>query len=172
MASGPRTAGGSHASGAAEADDHLVAVDDDRDGATALAVAEHPLQIRGVLLDVDVGEGLMPPFIILTGGDGVRSSVFAEDVDHDAIVSHRHVTTITAKSAVDAKEHRSGLSDRDHERATARVAGHETTRGRRSRPLSHASTSAVFAVIVVISYAVPMSSARVTSVSGTGFAVA
>ena len=72
----------SDASGAAEADRHLSAVDNHRHRAAALRVAQHAVELCGVLLDVDVGEVYMPPFIILTGGEGVGSRVFAEDVDH------------------------------------------------------------------------------------------
>jgi hypothetical protein len=90
-----------HASGAAEADRHFLAVDDHRHHAAALAVAQHPFELRRVLLDVYIRERLMPPFIILTGGQGVGSSVFAEDVDHTAIVSHasRRFTAETAETA-------------------------------------------------------------------------
>jgi hypothetical protein len=55
-------------SGAAEPDGHAVIVDDDRDGATAVAEAEHALELRGVLLHVDVLERDVPPSIVLTGG--------------------------------------------------------------------------------------------------------
>jgi len=66
---GPRTAAGSDASGAAEADRDLAAVVDDHgDGAAAVGVAEHALELRGVFLDVDVLERNVPPFMILPGG--------------------------------------------------------------------------------------------------------
>jgi hypothetical protein len=73
-------------SGAAEADRDLVAVDDYRHRAAAVAEAEHPLQFRRVLLDVDVFERDMPPIEVLPGGLRVGSSVLAEDRDHPAIV--------------------------------------------------------------------------------------
>lgn len=70
------------ASGAAEADGHLLPVHNHRNGAAALAEAEHPFKFHGVLLDVDVLERDMPPLVIITGGLRVGSSVLAEDVDH------------------------------------------------------------------------------------------
>jgi hypothetical protein len=76
----------SDASGAAKANRDLIAVDNDRHGAATLAVAEHPLQIGGALLDVDVFELHVPPLKILPGGLRVGSSVLAEDGDHGAIV--------------------------------------------------------------------------------------
>jgi hypothetical protein len=72
----------SDASGAAEADRHLIAVDDHGDGAAAAAVRQHALERRRVLLDVEVLERNVPPLKILPGGLRVRSGVFAEDVDH------------------------------------------------------------------------------------------
>jgi hypothetical protein len=73
----------SDASGAAEADGHLASVvDDDRNGAAAHRVAEHALQLFGVLLDVDVLERNVPPFMILPGGLRVGSGVLAKDVNH------------------------------------------------------------------------------------------
>jgi hypothetical protein len=74
-------------SSAAETDCDLVVLDDHRHGATPVGVAEHPLKLRRVLLDVDVLERDMPPLIVVTGGLRVRSGVFAEDVNHPAIVS-------------------------------------------------------------------------------------
>jgi hypothetical protein len=71
-----------HASGAAEADRDLVAVDDHRHGAAAVAVVEHPLQLGGMLLDVDVLERNVPPLKVVPGGLRIGSGVFAEDVDH------------------------------------------------------------------------------------------
>jgi hypothetical protein len=68
-----------NASGAAEADRDLLAVDDHGHVAASAAPGEHPLQICGVLLDVDVLERDTPPCVVLTGGLGVRSGVFAED---------------------------------------------------------------------------------------------
>jgi len=82
----PAHGGRSDASGAAEADRHLFTVDDHRHGAAALGVAEHSLEIGGVLLHVDVFERDVPPLKIVPGGSRVGSSVFAKDGDHDAIV--------------------------------------------------------------------------------------
>jgi hypothetical protein len=73
------TDGRSHPSSASEAEYHLAIFDDDRDLAAAFAVLQHPLQIGRILLDVDVLERDMPPFIVLTGGCGVGSRVLAED---------------------------------------------------------------------------------------------
>ena len=81
-----RTGAVSNASGAPEADRHLAPLDDDRHRAATLAELEHPRELGRVLLDVDVGELEMPPCIVVTGGLRVGSGVFAEDVDHDAIV--------------------------------------------------------------------------------------
>lgn len=77
----PPTAG-SDASGAAETDGHLVAVDDHRHGAAPLAVPEHALEIAGVLLDVDVVDFNVPPLIVVPGGSRVGSGVLAEDGNH------------------------------------------------------------------------------------------
>jgi hypothetical protein len=73
-----------HASGAAEADRHLLAVDDHRHRPASLAEGQHALELRRVLLDVDVLERNVPPIKILPGGLRVGSRVFAEDVDHGA----------------------------------------------------------------------------------------
>jgi hypothetical protein len=73
-------------SGPAESDRHPIVVDDDRHGATALAVAQHALEFGRVFLDVDVLERDMPPLIVVTGGLRVGSSVLAKDVDHGLIV--------------------------------------------------------------------------------------
>src|SRR5262249_62049464 len=86
VALGPLTAGvSSNASSAAEADRHLLAVDDHRNGAPTLGVAEHPVQIGWLLLDVDVFERNMPPLIVVTGGSSVGSSIFAENHNHDSL---------------------------------------------------------------------------------------
>ena len=74
------------ASGAAEPDRHLVPVHDHRHGAPSAAVAEHPFEFRGVLLDVDVLERDVPPLVVVTGGLRVGSSVLAEDIDHRLIL--------------------------------------------------------------------------------------
>src|ERR1051325_5709506 len=74
-------------SGAPEPDRHLpLIVDDDGNAAAAVAVAEHPLQLCGVLLDVDVFEIDMPPCVVVPGGLRVGSGVLAEDVDHTIIL--------------------------------------------------------------------------------------
>ena len=75
------------ASGAAEADRHLIIVHDHRHGAAALAELQHAPELRRVLFDVDVLEQDLPPLKIVTGGLRVRSGVFAEDVDHRVIVA-------------------------------------------------------------------------------------
>jgi hypothetical protein len=69
-------------SGAAKPDGHLPLVHDDRNGATAVAEAEHPLELGGIFLDVDVFDRDMPPLVIVTGGLRVGSGVLAENVDH------------------------------------------------------------------------------------------
>jgi hypothetical protein len=56
-----RTGAVSHASGAPEADRHLVCLDDDRHGPAALAELEHPRELSRILLDVDVLELDVPP---------------------------------------------------------------------------------------------------------------
>jgi len=82
-------------SGAAEADGHLPVLDDDGDGAPAGAVLEHPREIGGVLLDVDVLERDVPPLIVFTGGLRVGSSVLAEDLNHVSIVLARRIVRRT-----------------------------------------------------------------------------
>jgi hypothetical protein len=82
----PATGGRSDASGAAEPDRHVLAVDDHRHRAPALAETEHPLEVGFVLLDVDVFEFYVPPLMVLPGGCRVGSSVLAEDGDHAFIV--------------------------------------------------------------------------------------
>ena len=84
--SGAPSRGASDASGAAEADGHLAVFNDDRHGAAAFGVAEHPLERRRVLLDVHVVEPNMPPFIVVPGGLRIGSRVLAEDLDHSWIV--------------------------------------------------------------------------------------
>ena len=69
-------------SGAAEPDRHLIVVDDHRHGAAPVAEPEHALELRRVLLDVDVLERNVPPLIVVTGGLRVRSGVFAVNRDH------------------------------------------------------------------------------------------
>jgi hypothetical protein len=77
---------GLYASGAAEPDRHLIAVNDHRNRAAAIAEPEHPLQPRLVFLDVDVLERNLPPLKVVTGGLRVRSGVFAEDENHVSIL--------------------------------------------------------------------------------------
>ena len=91
----PAPGGQLNASGPAEADRHAIAVDDHRDDASAVAVAEHTLQVCPVLLDVDVRERHVPPLIVFTGGQGIGSGVFAEDIDHapDSTLRPRSVPT-------------------------------------------------------------------------------
>ena len=72
----------SHPSRASEADRHLVAVDDHGHLASPLREGQHAVEGRRVLLDVDGLESGAPPCMVLTGGQGVRSRVLAEDVDH------------------------------------------------------------------------------------------
>jgi hypothetical protein len=74
-----------HASGAAEADGHLVVIHDDRHRAASLAVHEHTRERGGVLLDVEILERDVPPLKVVTGGLCIRSGVFAEDGDHAAL---------------------------------------------------------------------------------------
>jgi hypothetical protein len=76
----------SHASGAAEPDGHLIAVDNHRHGAAPVAEGQHALQVGRVAFDVDVLERNLPPAKILTGGLRIRSSVLAEDVHHPSIL--------------------------------------------------------------------------------------
>jgi thymidylate synthase ThyX len=92
-----RRASCSHPSRAAEADRHLPIFDDDGDRAATAAESQHPLQLRGVFLDVDVFEGDMPPLIVVTGGLRVRSAVLAEDVDHALL--YAYLTTVPAPIA-------------------------------------------------------------------------
>src|SRR5262249_30118770 len=74
------------ASRAAEADRHGAVVHDHRNGASALGEAEHALELRRILLDVDVLERHVPPLTILPGGLRIRSSVLAKNRDHPPIV--------------------------------------------------------------------------------------
>ena len=71
----------SDASGAAETDRHAAVLDDDRDLAPAFGQLNHPFELGRILLDVDVAKGNVPLFVLLTGGGGVGSRVFAEDED-------------------------------------------------------------------------------------------
>jgi hypothetical protein len=74
------------ASGAAEADRDLVAVNDHRYRAAPVAVHEHARESCSVLLDVEVLERNLPPLKVVTGGLRVRSGVFAEDENHVSIL--------------------------------------------------------------------------------------
>src|ERR1044071_3377575 len=76
-------------SGPAKPDRHLLAVDDHRHRAASLAVAEHPLERRRVLLDVVVLDRHLPPRVIVPGGSRVGSRVLAEDVDHTSLIVRR-----------------------------------------------------------------------------------
>lgn len=69
------------ASSPAEADRDLSVLHDHGHGAAPAAQPQHPLQLGGVLLDVDVLDLDMPPDEILTGGLRVRSGVLAENRD-------------------------------------------------------------------------------------------
>src|SRR6476620_4134835 len=73
-------------SGPAEPDRHLLAVDDHRHRAASLAVREHPLERRRVLLDVEILDCHLPPRVIVPGGSRIRSGVFPEDVDHAPLI--------------------------------------------------------------------------------------
>ena len=79
---------GLDASGAAEADGDLIAVNDHRHRAASLTVNEHAREGCGVLLDVEVLERNVPPLKVVTGGLRIRSGVFAENGDHAAL-SHQ-----------------------------------------------------------------------------------
>ena len=83
----PKLSAALDASGAAEADRHLIAVHNHRHGAAPVAEPQHALELGRTLLDVDVLERNMPPLKVVTGGLRVRSGVFAEDVDHRVIVA-------------------------------------------------------------------------------------
>src|SRR6266487_1676354 len=78
----PGTAQQLDTSGAAKPDGHVSLVHDDGYGATTVAEAEHPLELAGTLLDVDVFDLDMPPLVVVTGGLRVGSGVLAENVDH------------------------------------------------------------------------------------------
>src|SRR5213592_648691 len=78
----PGTAQQLDTSGAAKPDGHVSLVHDDGHGATTVAETEHPLELAGTLLDVDVFDLDMPPLVVVTGGLRVGSGVLAENVDH------------------------------------------------------------------------------------------
>jgi len=83
VAAGPAA---SDASRPAKSDGHAAILDDDRHIAVAEAVLQHPLQRRGVLLDVEILEHDVPPLEVCTGGLCVRSGVLAEDLNHSVIL--------------------------------------------------------------------------------------
>ena len=87
------------ASGAAETNRDACALDDHRNVAAALAELEHPLQVCGVLLHVDVVERYVPPFKILTGGEGVRSSILAEN-QRVRVLGHVDLPPYVAESRI------------------------------------------------------------------------
>jgi hypothetical protein len=71
------------ASRPAEADrDGAVLVENHRHGAAAGGVGQHPRELGGPFLDVDVVDRDVPPLIVCPGGLRVRSGVLAEDRDH------------------------------------------------------------------------------------------
>jgi hypothetical protein len=77
-----------HPSGTAETDCHATLFDDDRDLAFASCQSQHPLQFGRVFLDVDITKRNVPLLVILTGGCGVGSSVFAKNLD---VVCHTSI---------------------------------------------------------------------------------
>jgi hypothetical protein len=79
--------GASDASGAAESDDDLSAVDDDRD-APAAGEVDHALELDRIFLNVDVSEGDLALRVVLTGRGRVGSGVLAEDLDAALLQSH------------------------------------------------------------------------------------
>src|SRR5262245_9218462 len=82
-----RTGGLLDASGAPEPDGHRAGlVDNHGHGAAAVRVAEHPLQLGRLLLDVDVFERDVPPLMVCPGGFRVRSTILAEDLHHEMIL--------------------------------------------------------------------------------------
>ena len=78
-------------SSAAEADGHLLAIDDHWHLPAPLAEAEHPLEGGLVLFDVDVLELHTAPGVVRTGRLRVGSGILAEDVDHRDIVQRLSV---------------------------------------------------------------------------------
>ena len=62
-----------------ESDDDLAAIYNHWDSASALGMLKHPLHPRGILGDIDVLESYPPFAVVLTGGRGVGSGIFAED---------------------------------------------------------------------------------------------
>jgi hypothetical protein len=68
-------------SGTTEPDGHSTVLDDHGNLPTAIRERQHTLQAGSVLLDVDIANGNVPLFVVLTGGCRVGSSVLAEDED-------------------------------------------------------------------------------------------
>ena len=89
------------ASRAAEADrDGAVLVENHRHGALAAGVRQHPRELSGLLLDVDVVDRDVPPLIVCPGGLRVRSTVFAEDRHHAGDCTGVAAATATNRSGV------------------------------------------------------------------------
>lgn len=68
-----------HASGASEADGDAAVLDNDGNLAAARE-PDHPIQLRPVLLHVDVADRILPTRVVLTGRGRVGSGVLAEDL--------------------------------------------------------------------------------------------
>lgn len=75
-----------HSSTAAVTDCHLLAFDDDRHVAAALAGGQHPLKTSRVLLDDDVFHSESTLREVRTGFSRVGSGVFTEDGDVGHVV--------------------------------------------------------------------------------------
>ena len=71
----------SNASGTAEADDHVRSVDDHGNDSFALRMNQHLIERSAIHLDVLVLDSDVSTGVILTGRQGVRSGIFAEDED-------------------------------------------------------------------------------------------
>ena len=69
-----------HPSGASEADRDLPVFEDHRHLAAA-GELDHPVELRSILLDVDVPNRVLPTRVVLTGRGRVRSGVLSEDLD-------------------------------------------------------------------------------------------
>ena len=79
MVRAPRR-GALHPSGSPESDRDFLPFQDDRH-LPAAGELDHALQLLGVRLDVDVGEGNLASRVVLTGRGCVGSGVLAEDLD-------------------------------------------------------------------------------------------
>ena len=97
----PGTAQQLDTSGAAKPDGHLPLVHDDGHGATTVAEAEHPLELAGILLDVDVFDLDMPPLVVVTGGLRVGSGVLAENVDHTSTLQRASPNSQVSNVAIE-----------------------------------------------------------------------